>query len=95
MRCPRPPGWHFDADFTVKLGRLAVESRSFPLYEAGAGAYGLTVKTGKPRPLADYLKVQGRFEKLSDGEMAEAQASVDRAYKHLEGLIQQYLDAVA
>jgi pyruvate/2-oxoacid:ferredoxin oxidoreductase beta subunit len=53
------------------------------------------VKTGKPRPLADYLKAQGRFEKLSEGEMAEAQASVDRAYKHLEGLIQQYLDAVA
>jgi pyruvate/2-oxoacid:ferredoxin oxidoreductase beta subunit len=93
--CPCPPGWNFDADFTVKLGRLAVESRAFPLYEAGAGAYGLTVKTVKPRPLADYLKAQGRFEKLSDGEMAEAQASVDRAYKNLEGLIQQYLDAVA
>jgi pyruvate/2-oxoacid:ferredoxin oxidoreductase beta subunit len=93
--CPCPPGWGIDADCTVKLGRFAVESRTFPLYEVGAGAYGLSVKTGKPRPVAEYLTVQQRFEKLTEQDVAGAQASVDGAYKQLEGLIQQYLDAVA
>ncbi len=93
--CPCPPGWGIDADFTVKLGRFAVESRIFPLYEVGAGAYTLSVKTVKARPVADYLKIQQRFEKLAEPDIAGAQASVDIAYKHLEGLIQQYLDAVA
>jgi pyruvate/2-oxoacid:ferredoxin oxidoreductase beta subunit len=93
--CPCPPGWRFDADCTVKLGRFAVESRAFPLYEVGAGAYGLSVKTGNPRAVADYLKGQQRFEALTEQDIAGAQASVESAYKNLEGRIQQYLDAVA
>lgn len=93
--CPCPPGWRFEADYTVKVGRCAVESRTFPLYEVGAGAYGFTLQTMKPRPVADYLKMQGRFEKLSDNDISEAQAAVERAYKQLEGRIQHYLEAVA
>lgn len=93
--CPCPAGWQFDADFTVKLGRFAVESRAFPLYEVGAGAYGLSLQTGKPRPVADYLTGQQRFEKLTEPDIAGAQASVDAAYKHLEGLMQRYIDAIA
>ncbi len=93
--CPCPAGWQFDADFTVKLGRFAVESRIFPLYEAGAGAYDISLKTGKPRPVADYLTVQQRFEKLTEQDISGAQASVDSAYKRLEDLVQQYLNAVA
>lgn len=92
--CPCPPGWRFDADFTVKLGRFAVESRAFPLYEVGAGAYSLSVKTGKPRPVSDYLRGQQRFEKLTEQDIAGAQASVDGAYRNLEARVQHYLDAV-
>jgi len=93
--CPCPEGWRFDPDLTVKIGRFAVESRAFPLYEVGAGVYGITVKTPQPRLLSDYIKSQLRFEKVSDREIAEAQALVDRTYKNVEGLIQNYLDAVA
>lgn len=95
MLCPCPQGWRFDPDLSVKIGRFAVESRAFPLYEAGAGVYDITVKTPKPRQLADYIKAQQRFEKVSEQEIAEAQASVDSAYKHLESLVQNYLDAVS
>jgi len=72
-----------------------VETRAFPLYEVGAGVYGITVKTPQPRLLADYIKSQQRFEKVSDQEIGEAQALVDSTYKNLESLIQNYLDAVA
>lgn len=95
LLCPCPEGWRFDPDLTVKIGRFAVESRAFPLYEVGAGVYGITIKTPQPRRLADYVRAQQRFEKVSDQEIAEAQAAVESAYKNLEGLMQKYLDAVA
>jgi pyruvate/2-oxoacid:ferredoxin oxidoreductase beta subunit len=82
--CPCPVGWQFDPETTVKVGRWAVESRAFPLYEVGAGmVYHLTVQTPKPRPLADYLKPQYRFGELSEKQMEDAQAAVEGDYKKL------------
>jgi pyruvate/2-oxoacid:ferredoxin oxidoreductase beta subunit len=34
---PCPPGWRFQTDLTVRLSRLAVETRAFPLYEVDHG----------------------------------------------------------
>ena len=89
--CPCPVGWQFDPDSTVKVGKWAVESRAFPLYEAGEGAYTISIETPQPRSVADYLKAQERFENLSEQELEEAQVSVTNAYKKLEDTVQQYL----
>ena len=89
--CPCPPGWQFDPDLTVKVGRWAVESRVFPLYEVGAGAYTISVETPKPRPLADYLRPQERFADLSEQAIEEAQRAVTQGYKKLEDAVQHYL----
>ena len=90
--CPCPEGWQFDPDLTVKVGRWAVESRAFPLYEVGGGVYDITVKTPKPRALKDYFTPQLRFEGLSDQEIENAQESVTSGYKKLEDAVQSYLD---
>ena len=90
--CPCPEGWQFDPDLTVKVGRWAVESRAFPLYEVGGGAYDITVKTPTPKPLTEYLTPQLRFESLSDQEIENAQESVANGYKKLEDAVQSYLD---
>jgi pyruvate ferredoxin oxidoreductase beta subunit len=90
--CPCPEGWQFDPDLTVKLGRWAVESRAFPLYEVGGGVYDITVKTPKPRALKDYFTPQMRFEGLSDQDIENAQESVNHGYKRLEDAVQSYLD---
>jgi len=90
--CPCPEEWKFDPELTVKIGRWAVESRAFPLYEVGGGVYHLTVETPKPRSLSDYLKAQKRFEGLSESDIEEAQAFVDNEYKRLLDTIQKYLD---
>jgi pyruvate/2-oxoacid:ferredoxin oxidoreductase beta subunit len=79
--CPCPVGWQFDPELTVKMGRFAVESRAFPLYEKEGGSYRLTVMTPKPRALADYLKAQKRFSDLSEQQMEEAVAQVESNYK--------------
>ena len=87
--CPCPAGWQFDPEITVKIGRWAVESRAFPLYEVGGGtAYHLTVNTPKPRALADYLKPQKRFESLSEKDIEAAAAAIEIDYKKLTEKIQ-------
>jgi pyruvate/2-oxoacid:ferredoxin oxidoreductase beta subunit len=90
--CPCPQGWQFEPELTVKVGCWAVESRAFPLYEVGGGVYELTLKTPKPRALADYLNVQKRFEGLTEEEIEEAKVFVENEYKKLIDTIQKYLD---
>ena len=48
------------------MGRLAVETGVFPLYEVVDGRYRLTVEVPKIRPVKDYLKPQGRFRHLRE-----------------------------
>jgi pyruvate ferredoxin oxidoreductase beta subunit len=87
--CPCPVAWQFDPELTVKVGRWAVESTAFPLFEVSGGSvYHLTVKTQKPRALADYLKPQYRFGELSDKQIEEAATAVDSDYKKLIEKIQ-------
>jgi pyruvate ferredoxin oxidoreductase beta subunit len=54
---------------SVRLGRLAVETGVFPLYEVVNGHYRLTVEVPKLRPVTHYLKPQGRFRHLRSPEI--------------------------
>jgi pyruvate/2-oxoacid:ferredoxin oxidoreductase beta subunit len=80
---PCPPGWRADPDQTVRLARLAVEARVFPLYEVWGGTdYRIT---HRPRgvPVADYLRGQGRFAHLGADEVGRIQAEVDAHWERL------------
>jgi len=47
---PCPVGWDYESEMSVAIGRLAVESMVFPLYEVVAGTYRLTIDhPGKSR----------------------------------------------
>lgn len=61
---PCPRGWRFDSDQTVKIGRLAVQTLFFPIYEFEDGKYTLNVKVPKPLPVEEFMKAQGRFSHL-------------------------------
>src|SRR5208337_3817485 len=63
-----PTGWRSATDLSVRLGRLAVETGVFPLYEVVDGKFRLTVEPPKLRPVKDYLKPQGRFRHLRAGD---------------------------
>jgi pyruvate ferredoxin oxidoreductase beta subunit len=63
-----PTGWRSATDLSVRLGRLAVETGVFPLFEVVNGKYRLTVEPPKLRPVQDYLKPQGRFRHLREKE---------------------------
>ena len=80
---PCPTGWRTLPDDTVKLGRLAVESGIFPLYEVVDGRYNLTYTPEKLIPVENYLKGQGRYRHLSTDDIAEIQNRVNANYEKL------------
>ncbi len=79
---PCPPGWYFNAENTVKIARLAVETRIFPLYEYSEGKFVL-YKNPNPLPVEKYLEIQGRFNHLSPDEIRTIQENVNRRWEEL------------
>ncbi len=78
---PCPRGWRFDSAKTIEMGRLAVQTRYFPVYEVERGKYKLNIKVTKPKPVEEFLKAQGRFRHLFKPEFK----------KEIE-IIQQWVD---
>ena len=79
-----PTGWRSAPELSVRLGRLAVQTGIFPLYEVENGKYKLTVEPSPIRPIQDYFKLQGRFRHLSEGNIKEIQARVTLEYETLQ-----------
>jgi pyruvate/2-oxoacid:ferredoxin oxidoreductase beta subunit len=78
-----PPGWKFPSELSVKIARLAVDTKVFPLYEVENGRrYTITV-TPKGLPVTDYLKLQGRFSHLTAKAIQAIQANVDEEWEVL------------
>jgi len=82
--CPCPIGWEYQFENTVRLGRMAVESRLFPLYEIAGGFYHLTVDEPNPRPVADYIKNQKRFSHWKPQQVAALQDEINFLFSQLE-----------
>jgi len=78
-----PTGWRCPPDLTVRIGRLAVETGIFPLYEIENGEYKLSFNFPQLRPVTDYMKLQGRFRHLSEKTIEEIQHRVDKEYAKL------------
>jgi pyruvate ferredoxin oxidoreductase beta subunit len=83
IHTPCPPGWGFDPRYSVKIGRLAVETGFFDLYEVERGQFRLTGASEKLLekrqlvPVREYLKPQVRFKLLNEERLADIQAQVD------------------
>ena len=78
-----PTGWRSAPELSIKLGRLAVETGVFPLYEVERGQYRLSVDFPKLKPIKEYLKPQGRFRHLTEEMIGEIEKRVHREYEQL------------
>jgi pyruvate ferredoxin oxidoreductase beta subunit len=78
-----PTGWRCPPESTIKIGRLAVQTGIFPLYEVENGKYKLNINLSQRQPVQDYLKLQGRFRHLSEEEIKVIQDRVDKEYAEL------------
>jgi pyruvate ferredoxin oxidoreductase beta subunit len=65
------------------MGRLAVETGVFPLYEVIDGKLKLNMEMNQRKPVAEYLKPQGRFRHLKPEQIEEIQRAVDEYYESL------------
>ncbi len=83
VQAPCAPGWRIDSDQTIDVARLAVQTGAWILFEAENGEIKVTLKPTKRKPVAEYLKTQGRFKHLKDEEIAEIQKFVDKECKRL------------
>jgi len=79
-----PTGWRLPPELAIKVGRLAVETGVFPLYEVENGRYELSIETEKLRPVKDYLKIQGRFRHLDEDMIEKIQNRVTEEYERLK-----------
>ena len=88
IHTPCPPGWGYDARYTVKIGELAVETGYWDLYEVETGEFRLTgasagtLKKGTRKPVQEYLQAQSRFRVMSPEQAAEVQVQVDAKWSH-------------
>ena len=78
-----PTGWRCPPDLTVRIGRLAVETGIFPLYEVENGEYKLSFDFPQLRPVTDYMKLQGRFRHLSPDNISKIQSKISEKYEEL------------
>ncbi len=68
---PCPTGWNSDPAITRELGRLAVQTGYFPLFEVENGKLTFSRRSERVRdperrkPLEEYLSKQGRFKQMT------------------------------
>lgn len=80
---PCPTGWRCDSSKTIELGRLAVLSGLWVLYEIENGRFKLSspsdrlVDKTKRKPVKDYFAPQGRFRGLSADDAERIQKWID------------------
>jgi pyruvate/2-oxoacid:ferredoxin oxidoreductase beta subunit len=81
---PCPTGWRYPEKLTPNIGRLAVETGFFPLYEIRNGT-DLEI-TYEPRhlPLEDYLLAQGRFKHLTTKDLNRIKEEIDCHWRDLK-----------
>lgn len=79
-----PTGWRLPPEKAIWIGRLAVETGVFPLYEVEKGKYRITIEVPELRPVQEYLKPQGRFRHLSSELIEEIQKRVVEEFNKLK-----------
>jgi pyruvate ferredoxin oxidoreductase beta subunit len=84
---PCPRGWRYPPEDLMTICKLAVDSCVWPLYEVIEGEWKLTYEPKTKVPVADYLKLQGRFshmfEKGAEWMVEDAQAFIDKKWERL------------
>jgi pyruvate/2-oxoacid:ferredoxin oxidoreductase beta subunit len=73
LLAPCPKGWGFPSDKTIDVGKLAVETGMWRLYEIVDGKRKETYEPGELRPVKDYIRAQNRFSHLTDEDIEKIQ----------------------
>jgi pyruvate ferredoxin oxidoreductase beta subunit len=85
---PCPKGWHYDPQYSHELGKLAVETGIWPLFESENSVLRLNGTTRsiadgrfKRKPVREYLSRQGRFAHFTEGDYEYFQRRIDQQWE--------------
>jgi pyruvate ferredoxin oxidoreductase beta subunit len=93
LHSPCPTGWRFPSEKTVEVGRLAVLTGAWILYEIENGVFKLTgpskslLEKGSRKPVEEYLKSQGRFQNLTDAMIDEIRNKIEEKWEEIGKII--------
>jgi pyruvate ferredoxin oxidoreductase beta subunit len=86
---PCPKGWDYDPIQSHELGEIAIKTGIWPQYEVEDGVLRLTgvtrrIASGQMKrlPVREYLERQGRFNHLTDEDIAYFQSKVDQMWEN-------------
>jgi len=84
---PCPPGWRYPTEKTIEIGKLAVKTGMWLLYEKEYGKVTISGPTKaavvKPAPLETYLSMQGRFRGIDENTVNLLKSQLERNIKRL------------
>jgi len=89
---PCTTAWRYDTSKTVEIGRLAVQTGMWALFEIEYGKFQLNppssrlIDKAKRKPVKTYLTSQGRFRKLSEDDVKKIQKWVDEDWERYHKL---------
>jgi len=89
---PCPPGWRYSTEKSIEMGRLAVQTGIWALFEIEHGSFKLNppssalIDKTKRKPVEEYLKEQGRFNQLSPEDIDELKRWIDETWEKYKKL---------
>jgi pyruvate ferredoxin oxidoreductase beta subunit len=92
LLAPCPTGWRYDTSKTVEIGRLAVQTGLWVLFEIEYGKFKLNppsdqlIEKAKRKPIKEYLSLQGRFRKLTEDDIEKKQKLIDEDWERYHKL---------
>jgi pyruvate ferredoxin oxidoreductase beta subunit len=88
IQTPCPSGWQIEERLAIAIGKLAVETGLYVLYEIEDGEMKLSppsaklLRKKKLPPVTEYLEAQGRFKALPGEAIEKLQQEVDTKWEN-------------
>jgi len=89
---PCPAGWRYSTEKTIEMGRLAVLTGIWALFEVEHGRFMLNPPSAalldetKRKPVEEYFKEQGRFDQLTAEDVDEIKRWIDATWEKYKRL---------
>ena len=91
---PCPPGWGYNPKDTILIGRLAIQTGFWILYEVENGVLKLSkpssryLDPSKRKPIEEYLKTQKRFSKMTQQVIEVYKTYIDDMWAEIKRRIE-------
>jgi len=91
---PCPPGWGYNPKDSIQIGKLAVQTGFWPLYEVIEGKIVLSKDSSKyldpkkRKPIIEYLNTQKRFKSISDEDIESHKSYIEDQWKQIQKRIE-------